>query len=367
MDTLPKECAIRKLPPLLSEERLAQTRRFLAEVFAWIGTKRRILIMLHDNPDPDCLASAMALRHLFVMKLNREPVIAFSGMIGRSENLAMAKDLEIPLVPFAILDPNEFQAICMLDTQPETGNNSLPAGTRVDLVIDHHPLREKTKLCRFVDVREDYGVTATILYEYLVSQELTTATKLATALFYAIKSETQDLGREANRPDRDAYLRLFHLTNKRLLYEITHPKLPVEYFNTLSTALRNTRIHGGSVVVSNLGKISFPEIVAELADLMVRLEGIDTSLSMGLYNAEMILSIRTMRHDWNGGEGLKRIVDGRGAAGGHGMTAGGKIDMADTSPSAIKEVENYLTDRLLVELCLSGASSRPLLEGDDGH
>lgn len=366
MDNLPKECAVRKLPPLMSEERLAQTRRFLAEVLAWIGTRRRILIVLHDNPDPDCLASAMALRHLLVMKLNREPVIAFSGMIGRSENLAMAKDLEIPLVPFAILDPGEFQAICMLDTQPETGNNSLPPGTRVDLVIDHHPLREKTKLCRFVDVREDYGVTATILYEYLVSQDLTTATKLATALFYAIKSETQDLGREANRPDREAYLRLFPLTNKRLLYEITHPTLPIEYFNTMSTALRNTRIHGGSVV-SNLGKISFPEIVAELADLMVRLEGIDTSLSMGLYNAEMILSVRTLRHDWNGGEGLKRIVDGRGAAGGHGMTAGGKIDMADISPAAIREVEEYLTKHLLEELGLTGTPSRPLLDKDDGH
>ena len=63
-----------------------------------------------------------------------------------------------------------------------------------------------------------------------------------TALFYAIKSETQDLGREANLPDREAYLRLFPLSNKKLLYAITHPKLPVEYFLTIGNALDNTRI-----------------------------------------------------------------------------------------------------------------------------
>ena len=130
----------------------------------------------------------------------------------------------------------------MLDTQPGTGNNSLPAGIKVDIIIDHHPLRESSALCRWVDVRPDYGGTATILYEYLLAQEVTIGTKLATALFYAIKSETQDLGREANRPDREAYLRLFLLANKKLLYDITHPKLPKEYFLTINTAVEQTRI-----------------------------------------------------------------------------------------------------------------------------
>src|SRR3974390_1740458 len=167
-------------------ECLRRSREQSDKILEWLQGTGKTLIIIHDNPDPDCLASAMAFRHLLAMKLSREAVITFSGMIGRSENLAMAKDLEITLTPLEMVDLDEFSAVCMLDTQPGTGNNSLPPDCRVDIVIDHHPMREATARCRFVDVRDDYGVTATILYEYLVAQNITISTKLATALFYAI-------------------------------------------------------------------------------------------------------------------------------------------------------------------------------------
>ncbi len=179
---------------------LHDLKSYVEEMLTWVRGKGKILIVVHDNPDPDCFASAMALNHLFVMKLNKEAVFSFSGMIGRSENLAMAKQLQIPLTPLAILDIKDFQVVCMIDTQPEVGNNSLPPGTTVDILIDHHPVKETSRKCRFVDIRPDYGVTATILFEYLQVEGIPIGTKLATALFYAIKSETQDLGREANRP-----------------------------------------------------------------------------------------------------------------------------------------------------------------------
>lgn len=327
----------------------------------WLRGRGKILVVVHDNPDPDCLASAMALRHLFVMKLNTDAVISFSGMIGRSENLAMAKELEMPLTPFDLLDLKEFQVVCMLDTQPGTGNNSLPLDKRVDIVIDHHPMREWSKGCRWIDIREDYGVTATILFEYLAAQDVYISTKIATALYYAIKSETQDLGREANLPDREAYTRLSPLTNKKLLYEITHPKLPIENFETLHTALEHTRIYG-SLLVSNLFDVSFPEVVAEMADLLLRLEGIDTALCMGQYSNELIFSMRTIRHDLNLGEVIRRLVSGMGLAGGHGMTAGGKIGNLPEDPERIREMGELVVGRLLKELGLEGQEPRPLLK-----
>ena len=333
----------------MSPQNTANIREYTDEMLSWVRGRGKIVIIVHDNPDPDCLASALALRHLFVMKINKEAVIAFSGMIARSENLVMAKELEIPLTPMGILDLAGYQVICMLDTQPGTGNNSLPPNTRVDIVVDHHPLRELTKQSRWVDVRENYGVTATIIYEYLLAQDVQIGTKLATALFYAIKSETQDLGREANRPDRDAYLRLFQLANKKLLYEITHPKLPKEYFLTINTALEHTKIFGKLLVV-NLGSIIFPEMVAEMADFLLRLEGIETALCMGQYANEMVLSIRTIRHDLNTGEIIKRLVAGLGTAGGHGMMAGGKIDDVPPDKEVIQRLEQMLTERLLAEL-----------------
>ncbi|HEX9024649.1 MAG TPA: DHH family phosphoesterase [Geobacteraceae bacterium] len=325
------------------------TRAYTDAMLDWLRGRGKIAIVVHDNPDPDCLASALALRHLFVMKLGKDAVITFSGMIGRSENLAMAKELQIPLTPLGLVDLKEYQVVCMLDTQPGTGNNSLPQDTRVDIVIDHHPLKERTRECRWYDVRVDYGATTTVLYEYLLSQEVPIGTALATALFYAIKSETQDLGREANHPDKEAYIRLFPLSNKKLLYEITHPKLPIEYFQTVGNALENTRIYGRAMV-ANLQEIVFPEVVAEMADFLLRLEEIETVLCMGLYNAEMILSIRTTRHDLNAGEIIRRLVAGMGTAGGHGMMAGGKIDDVPPTRKAMHKVEATLTERLLVEL-----------------
>ncbi|HEX5774053.1 MAG TPA: DHH family phosphoesterase [Geomobilimonas sp.] len=336
------------------------TRRFTDNLLAWVRGKGKIVIVVHDNPDPDCLASAMALRHLFVMKLNKEAVITFSGMIGRSENLAMAKELQISLTPLGITDLSDFQVICMLDTQPGTGNNSLPPGTSVDVVIDHHPLRDATRQCRWIDVREEYGVTATILYEYLQAQDVPIGTKLATALFYAIKSETQDLGREANQPDRDAYHRLFPLTNKRLLNSITHPKQPIEYFETVSAALANTSIYG-NVLVSRIGAVAFPELVAEMADFLLRLEDIEMVLAMGMYNDEMIISMRSNRHDMNAGDLLRHLVAGFGAAGGHGMMAGGKVEIAIPTPSAVKEMENLLTVKFLAELGVASLPVRHLI------
>ncbi|GFO57818.1 DHH family phosphoesterase [Geomonas silvestris] len=329
--------------------RLPDLLAYTDSMLTWVSGRGRILIVVHDNPDPDSLASAMALRHLFAVRLNKEAVIAFSGMIGRSENLAMAKTLQIPLTPFPIIDLKMYQVICLLDTQPGTGNNSLPPGTRVDIVIDHHPMRETSASCRWVDIRPEYGTTATILYEYLKVQGVALGTKLATAIFYAIKSETQDLGREARRADRDAYLALFPMANKTLLNGIIRPPLPREYFASLHSALEHTVLYG-NVLVAALKGVQFPELVSELADLLLRLEGVETVLSMGHYNSEMILSIRTANERINAGELIRALVVGMGTAGGHGMMAGGKVDNVAEDDAAITHVEQELTERLLKEL-----------------
>ena len=341
-------------------ERIKQTKRYVDDLLTWVSGRGKILIIVHDNPDPDCLASAYALRHLFIMTLNRQATIAFSGMIGRGENLAMAKELEIPLSPLELLNLQEFSVVCMLDTQPGTGNNSLPANCRVDLIVDHHPKRPAGDAVKWSDIREEYGVTATILYEYLLSQGITINSNLATALFYAIKSETQDLGREANLPDREAYLKLFPLSNKRIIFLITHPKLPVEYFMMMNSALRHTLIYD-TVLVSNLYEISFPEVVAEMADFLIRLDGIDTSFCMGYYAGSMILSIRTTRPDLRLGELIRRMTADLGTGGGHGMTAGGKIVNVPADDGAIGELAELLTHRLLAELGKDGVQPHPLL------
>ena len=203
---------------------LSHSEEFSTGIIEWLRGKGAILIVTHDHPDPDALAASFALQHLILIKTGQTATIAFGGGIGRRENLVMAKQLEIKSKSIDELDLDAFNAVCMVDTQPETGNNSYPADRRIDLVIDHHQIKSQTQACRWVDVRPEYGASASILFEYLQAQEVKIATKLATILFYAIKSETEDLGRDWSKSDRDAYMKLMPLCNNRILHEITRPK-----------------------------------------------------------------------------------------------------------------------------------------------
>ena len=341
------------------EERLQGARLFV--IRCWSGLtgagkfSSLFMIILIRTVLPRLLRSAI----FFVKKLAVEPVIAFSGMIGRSENLIMAGILDIPLVPLEIVDLSQYSVVCMLDTQPLTGNNSLDPDVPVDIVIDHHPLREASKRCRWVDVREDYGVTATILYEYLIANDITIDAKLATAIFYAIKSDTQDLGREANLPDREAYLNLFPLVDKQLLYQITNPRQPIEYFRAIRRTLDHARIYGRAVV-ADMQRVVFPELVAEMADFLLRLEGVEAVLTFGEYSRELVLSLRTSSADMNAGEMVKRLVQGIGVGGGHSFVAGGKISPLPDDSAATQDIEKILTDRFLDELGLSNVAPQSI-------
>ena len=340
-------------------ERLHGARIFTEKMLEWVKGRGEVIILVHDNPDPDCLASAMALSRFFREKVSVEPVIAFSGMIGRSENLMMAGVLEIPLVPLEIVDLSRYRVVCMLDTQPLTGNNSLDPDVTVDIVIDHHPLRETCNRSRWVDVREDYGVTATIIYEYLIANEVAIDSKLATAIFYAIKSDTQDLGREANLPDREAYLSLFPIVDKHLLYQITNPRQPIEYFRTIRRTLDHARIYD-TAVVADMQLVVFPELVAEMADFLLRLEGIKVVLAFGDYSGELVISLRTSSADMNAGEMVKRLVQGLGVGGGHSLVAGGKILLIPDHLAGTQNMDKILTDRFLGELGLSNVSPKSI-------
>lgn len=341
---------------------LTHSAAFSTRFIEWLRGKTPILIVTHDHPDPDALAAAYALRHLILMKTGQEAVIAFEGAIGRSENRAMVRELEIETVALGTLDPFEFAVVCLVDAQPGTGNTSLPENCPVDLVIDHHPLREATRASRWVDVRPTYGASATILFEYLQAHALIIATKLATILFYAITSETQGLGREWVPADRDAYRSLLPLCNNRILYRITHPSLPQGYFSRVNIALESSRIFG-DVLVFNLKQVDHPEIVAEMADILLRAEGVELVLGMGEFKGEGILSLRTSDLSVNAGTLIQQVTAGFGSSGGHGLIAGGQIANLPKDAEGRAALESELVNRLLTTLGRESFAPRPLLPG----
>ncbi len=336
------------------------SEEFSTEIIEGLRGKGSILIVTHDHPDPDALAAAVALQHLLLVKTGQEATIAFGGVIGRRENLVMVNELEIKAKSIDDLDLDAFNAVCMVDTQPGTGNNSYPKGRRVDLVIDHHQQKEHTHACRWVDVRPEYGASASILFEYLQCQNVKIATKLATILFYAIKSETEDLGRDWTRSDRDAYLQLMPLCNNRILHEITHPKASRGYFKYFDTGLKNAKIYGNALIF-NLYLIDHPEIVAEIADFLMRVEGIEIVLGIGCYRDEGILSMRTGHQETHAGILMQKIIEGLGTGGGHSMTAGGQVLPLPAERRSLGALEYELAGRLLAALGREHSEPEPLV------
>jgi len=308
-----------------------------------LADSRKTLILTHDNPDPDAIAAAFGWQYLLRSHFGREGVLAYGGIIGRAENRAMIEHLRIPLVPIDRINFQDYSRVALMDTQPMTGNNSLPDSVMPDMVIDHHPLREATKRAPFHDVRERVGSSCTLVTAYLRETGTPIQPRLATALYYGIKSDTQDLGRNAGAFDVENYLFLFPQVQRELMNRILHPKVSAAYFKVLNRAFRKARIHGDTLTTS-VGRIDNPDMVAELADMLLRHEGVEWVLVMGIFQKAMILSLRTS--DLQGGAGViaQAIVRGVGKAGGHGMMAGGKIELKDRT---IREVEELLVERFL--------------------
>lgn len=309
---------------------------------------KKVVVMTHDNPDPDSVSSAVALAYIIKNKFKKPAVVRYGGIVGRAENRAMIRVLGLRVKPLSDADFKRGTDFALVDMQPNTGNNSFPANRKAAVIIDHHPLRKTTR-ADFIDIRTEYGATATILTEYLVQSGLEIPSDLATALSYGISSETQDLGREAREKDIQAYLALFPLSNKKLLASIEHPRLSREYFITLNRALHHTQVYKNAICTS-LGEIENPDFVPMVADFMLRLERMSWALCLGRYKDRIIMSIRTTHTKGGAGRFLRGLIGKRGTAGGHGMIAGGQVPCENMEHERCTRLEEELTQDFLKKL-----------------
>jgi len=317
-----------------------------------------LVILPHDNPDPDSLASAATLQYLVRQKLGKDSVITLGGIVGRAENRAMLRYLNINLVPVAEITFNRDTLVALVDTQPGRINNSLPDDFVPTVVIDHHPAYCDTHGIPYCDLRDEYGATSTILTEYLRDSRLEVETKIATALFYGIAAETQDLGREATQADIRASQFLYPHANKRRLAKIENARVPREYFRGFRDAIEKAVIFD-KVVITSIGEVRYPDMVAEVADFLLRLDQAEWTAAMGYYQGALYVSLRTTNRDANAGDLLQKVL-GSHHAGGHDQIAGGRMRVENGAGSWERAAER-VTQRILQELAIPAATAAELL------
>lgn len=305
-----------------------------------VAGSTRALLLCHDFPDPDCLGAAAGIQ--FLLKTWKTPsVIAYGGFIGRAENRAMIQYLDIEALPLAGLDLADFDRVIFVDTQPGAGNHSLPQDTRRDVAIDHHPRRPGTEDLPFWDVREEFGATTTLVTQYLRKAKVDISYKLATALFYGLKTDTQDLARETTAIDREVYYYLLTRVDHRLLAQIENPPLERDFFRTISKAFHNLEIIDTRMGWCYLGRILRPDIVAEMADMFVRINNMEWMMCLGYLKNVLYFSIRTKDLKAEAGDIARYIVtDEKGSAGGHGQIAAGRLDYQTQPPQLLDRLKS---------------------------
>lgn len=291
-----------------------------------------MLIVMQNSPDPDAIAAAAALREIANERAGIACSLTHGGVVGRAENLALLRYLGLHPRPIDTLDWARFSRIAVVDAQPGAGNISLDPSVRPDIVIDHHPIRPETRSAAFTDIRRRYGATSTILWEYLEAAGITIEPRLATALVYGIRSDTQDLGRETTRADIEAFLALYPKANPRALGRIVAAPLPRTYFARLRWVLENAVVHGSSIVAS-VNPLDTPEMLAEAADLLLRVDGVSWVLCYGVIGAWLHLSLRTSDGEPAAGTVARRLAGRRGHGGGHQALAGAQIPLAPSQQS----------------------------------
>jgi nanoRNase/pAp phosphatase (c-di-AMP/oligoRNAs hydrolase) len=284
--------------------RVEQMRRLLAD-------KERVGILLQDDPDPDAMASGLALRALLGRTKPTAPLLSF-GRVTRPENVAMVDALEIEVEQVTPDELRRYDALAMVDVQPTFCEEALPP---VAVVIDHHP-EAKGWRAPFRDVRPTYGATSTIMTEYLRAAEVKVTERLATALFYGIKTDTLHLERSGTQADMKAFAYLYRLANHNILRRIERPELPLDALDALGDALLHRTIIQ-NVLFAHLGRVSRPDLIPQFADLCLQVKGIEWSIVSGLTGEEVHVSVRNVGYVRAAGEVVQAAFGELGSAGGH--------------------------------------------------
>lgn len=315
----PKDPFLRQLPlEEIFEELCAPqlldnlNRQKVEKIRALFGEKDKIHILLQHDPDPDAIGSALALRELLGRKRATTPIVTF-GEVTRPENLAMIRHLDIQIDRVTYEDLHKDGAkLALVDVQPPYFD---PPLGKVDLVVDHHPKR-LAFTARFSDLRTPYGATSTIFTEYLRAVGMEPSQRLATALLYGIKTDTLFLERGSILADLEAFTYLYPLASRALITRIERPALPRADLEALGRALSRLQLDNG-VAVLHMGEIKREDVISQMAEFCLQIEGVDWGVVSGLCKDRVVISVRNAGYVRSAGEIMKKLFDTIGSAGGH--------------------------------------------------
>jgi nanoRNase/pAp phosphatase (c-di-AMP/oligoRNAs hydrolase) len=327
-----------------------------------LADKKNILITTHEHADPDAFASTLALCTLLTAKLPHAKVTASAkGRIGGGINEIFTQLTSLKLEPWSDAQLKAYDAIILVDTQPNFGNSPLPPDVTPTAVIDHHRSRAgRRPKCAFCDIRSDVGATGSIIFSYFMELEQPISPDLGATLLFAIESDLAGAAGQPGELDNIALSGLTLIADTRKLYKMRYVNLPQSSYVSVAIGLHNAVVYD-SALLSHLGEIDSPEKPAIMADYLLRFDKAEWALVTAVFNGALVMSLRTNSMKLSAADLIKRIVRDIGDGGGHRAKAGGGIKLANGTPTEIERLRGIVRRRFLRSLRIAQSRGQRLV------
>jgi nanoRNase/pAp phosphatase (c-di-AMP/oligoRNAs hydrolase) len=343
--------------------RLQRLRRVLSSLSGPLA------VVTHDNPDPDAIGSALALARI-AESLGVDADACYFGDISHQENRALVNLLDLRLRSLEPGDTlSDYGGIALVDHSRPGVNDGLPPETAIDVVVDHHPPRSPIE-AQYVDLRSAVGATSTLLADYLRHLDVDIDRTIATTLLYGIRIDTADFTREVSSTDFEAAAFLLPHADLQVLDRVESPSMSPEVLETLGKAVEN-RVVRGEALATGVGRIRDRDALAQAADYLLNMEGVDMTLVYGFMDDTVYVSGRARGASVDLGETLRDALGAIGSAGGHADMAGAQIplgilgDVGEESDESLADVIDDVVQNRFFETLSSAPSVPEVFAGTD--
>jgi len=293
--------------------------------------------------DPDSIASALALKRMLWKKVWKT-IICRVNAIKRSDNLAMIRDLKITLPYITKVDTSDVTKWALVDAQPH--HHKYLGNIDFTVIIDHHPPDPDLKI-PFKDIREDYGAVSSIMTEYLRAAGITPSAKLATALFYGIKTDTDNFTRTSTGADIIAFHYLYPHTNINFIKRIESSEINKKNINDFRKAFEELQFIGDTAYI-HMGVVQDTDALVILADFFLKMAEATWCIVSGIYGKKVIIIFRNTGFRLDAGKVAQRLFGELGSAGGHQGAARAEIPLSALQDKIknVSELDSYITEKI---------------------
>ena len=320
------------------------TRPAVSRLREALAPHDEVAVLMHPNPDPDAMASALALDQLAVAD-DIETTIYYPGEIRRPENRAFETVLDLDFERIETVDEIDPDPVVLVDHNEARG---FPGAEQVDpiAVVDHHP--GSGTGTAFTDVRTEAGACSSIFADYFATldwefYDVDTAltdggvqtdgvpadalpSHVVTGMVYGIQSDTRSLTNGCSSADFSAAGYLYAGMDSDLLNRIANPQIDAETLDVKSRAIAD-RVVDSPYAYSDVGTVSNTDAIPQAADELDRLEGVSAVVVVGDCDGTIRMAGRSRDDRVHIGRVIESVVEDipMSEGGGHARMGGGQI------------------------------------------